>query len=126
MNTPTPPTSGPYNAMLEIEKLLYPHKEEIRSLMREWVKTRTPNQLIALMRETMSAPPHPVPTATPGGMTGETSHTHAERLCQSIDKHLTKKKFAKVNHHDKLYQAICAWMAVEYRAQVTHPPTPEA
>jgi hypothetical protein len=100
----------------------FPQNREMLSYCDCW-KSYLPRLRAALASQPVTSTP------TPGGMTGEqeaTSHTHAERLCQSIDKHLTKQKFAKVNHHDKLYMAICAWMAVEYRAQVESPPTPEA
>lgn len=46
-------------ALLEVERVYQPHKQELREAMREWAKHRTPNELIALIKANAPLPaPH--------------------------------------------------------------------
>ena len=54
--------TGEQEAFLQIEKALYPHKVKFRALLNEWIKTRTMNQLMALIEGGMLIPP-PTPEA---------------------------------------------------------------
>lgn len=48
---------------LELEKVSAPHRAELRESIFEWVKHRTPNELIALIRSNLQPPQGQAPTA---------------------------------------------------------------
>lgn len=48
-------------AVLEIDRVMRPHKERLFLAMREWVRTRSPNELVALIEANLAAPAQGAP-----------------------------------------------------------------